>query len=393
MAVFSGEVDINASGDVNSADDGSVCGVTVISGQVDINDDGTTDTDDDGTLFGSMVGHDLLSVDSDGDGFLDPGDTINNDDNWNIIGSAHVVRTSGWQPNFVVDSWELTPQFGAVITVVAGPASCQNVLADADLLGDPFFAFLDLIDQDYEDAIANEQCIAFISSRPGETLISLSYHDEGAVADGNEINQPDDSEVNVVGPLIKEWSELVDSVIIRVPAAGFPSSVKDGGFSGGANNHIDDIDWQHNNDIQGTTITSDVERAVKVIEISHGEHQTAFGPAEGIGVKVDPFGIAHVDVDNAEVEVTVTSINGGLSKCTIATVTTSLGSNSTLLTSSSPVNGRTGSVTAGGKTLDHGGALITISAGGPGRRCEEIVVITVTEKYPIPVSSKFNEVV
>ena len=71
-------------------------------------------------------------------------------------------------------------------------------------------------------------------------------------------------------------------------------------FGGILNNHVDDIDWQHNNDQQGTTITADVNSTVKLIEVSHGEHQTQNGPAEGQGYKVDAAGISHVAVDHAD---------------------------------------------------------------------------------------------
>jgi hypothetical protein len=122
----------------------------------------------------------------------------------------------------------------------------------------------------------------------------------------------------------------------------------------------------------GSTITSDVNVPIRVIEISHGEHQTAFGPTESIGVKVDQFGVAHVDVDNAVVSVSVTNdITGKASICTSAEITTWADRD------------RTGSVEAkdhfgagpGSRTLDHGGALITITA-----ICEEVAKITITER-------------
>ena len=128
----------------------------------------------------------------------------------------------------------------------------------------------------------------------------------------------------VGGAFVKEWSELTDSVIIVAPTF-WSSSVKDGAskwwsanFGGILNNHVDDIDWQYNNDQQGTTITSDVNSMVKLIEISHGEHQTQFGPAEGQGFKVDAAGTSHVAVDHAIVTVKVDSPRG----CTDAEIMT-----------------------------------------------------------------------
>ena len=276
--------------------------------------------------------------------------SIPNPDHWNVIGSKHEICLIG---NDIFDD--------GLESIVSVIVTNQNG-ANAALVGAP-----------RQDDEWSPVCFDIRSTTPGETVgVTVTWSnttDSGTVM----------STQIVGGAFVKEWSELTDSVIIVAPTF-WSSSVKDGAskwwsanFGGILNNHVDDIDWQYNNDQQGTTITSDVNSMVKLIEISHGEHQTQFGPAEGQGFKVDAAGTSHVAVDHAIVTVKVDSPRG----CTDAEI----------------VDSETGAVSVPDavgltRTFSHGAGLIKVTA-----ICEEIATITIYEDYPSDVASVYNRTV
>lgn len=341
------------------------------------------------------AGNDQLAFDCDGDGILDDahemlneaafidgfdcefGDDPMVDDNWNVIGSAHVVRTHGWQPGFVIDQWQLVPQLGSNVIILAGPGDCETVTKDSDLDFPDGTSLWDTFTIPYQEEIADEQCIAWTSNTPGETFVSLQFHDEGAFADGSGIDQPDDSVVNTVGPVIKEWNELTESLIIRTPR-NFLSDTDNDDDNDGVDD-LNDIDWQRANNIEGSTITADVNSRVTVLEIALGEHQTLGGPLEEVGKKVDTNGHVVVDVDHAIVWVDIDDPRG----CTNVSAT-----NLTPGTIQDEDEGEeTGKVIitdAAGvqRVLEHGGVLLTFTAD-----CEEVANINIHVDYPSHIAS------
>ncbi len=242
-------------------------------------------------------------------------------DHWNVIGSDHpicVLGTDDWEPDGdeSIDDVDLTNQFDA----------------NADWTGETAI-------QDIDGDGLDDLCIFIRSTRPGETVQAQV-----------RFNDPDlGGTVTVAGTFIKEWSELVDSAVITL--RDLEEAVE-------ADLDVNDVDVQHDLSIEGQTISWPVDWPLIVLEVSHGEHQTAAGTV-------------HVPVDHAEVEVEVDSPRG----CTSAFV---LGDGE-----SGPVDLSLFDL----PDIEHGGELILITAD-----CEELATVTVIEDYPNPVSSEFRPV-
>jgi uncharacterized repeat protein (TIGR01451 family) len=350
------------------------------------------------------IGNDMLEEDDDGDGIRDCDyemgldqaafkycDEILIDDNWNVIGSAHLVRTDGWQPGFVIDEWLLEPQFGSTVVILAGPGDCPTVASDSDLDFPDGTSLWDSFSPAYQAELEGEQCIAWTSTSPGETFVSLQFHDEGAFSDGSGVDEPDDSVVNTVGPIIKEWNEITETHLIRVPS-NIDEWDEDDDNDDVEN--IDDIDWQHENDIQGTVISQDITRTVSILEKVHGEHQTG---APGVvvdeeGKKISPDGLVHAAVDHAIVFVEIDD-NRNCTTVESSNVSNMFNEGLGDVNTYGHESGRVVITDRSGNMVveEHGGVLLTFRS-----TCTTQARIIVHVEYPRPVASAqpdFEEII
>ena len=205
-------------------------------------------------------------------------------------------------------------------------------------------------------------CVSIRSTQPGETVqatIEYTVGDDPPVAHA------------AAGFFIKEWSELTDSVILDSDGTGDGDS--------DVANPINSIGYQHANDKQGTVFVEPVGNTVDLLAIVHGEHQTNGSDADDggsddliAGFVAGDDGLAHVDVDHAEVEVKIISPRG----CTTLVSPDDGGDPDIAVTTSGPVG-----------NLDHGGVLITVS-----NTCAEVMEIWVNETYPSDVASAFEDI-
>jgi hypothetical protein len=119
-AVIDGRIDINASGGVTTADDGTLLGVNVIDGRLDMDGNGSITTADDGNFAGYTV--------IDGDLDMDAGGTITAADDGNLLGKYQFRNLPDARYIVVVDTAD--PQ----LPVGYGPTTARQFAVN---LNDP----------------------------------------------------------------------------------------------------------------------------------------------------------------------------------------------------------------------------------------------------------------
>lgn len=250
-------------------------------------------------------------------------------DHWNVIGSDHLICVTppdgwAWDGDEQVTILSISTQFGANWT----QTSPAELTEDGDL------------------------CVTATSTMPGEWT--------GATV---EVFDPDlGATISASGTFVKEWSNLVDSAIILLPLRWPPDFDEPSEWN--------DVDRQHAHSVENQVVNWREGVPLRVVEISHGEHQTLGGPV-------------HVPVDHAVVDVDWISPRNCIDRVLV---------NGAEATNDPATQGRpdVDGETSAALGFQHGAALITVV---PRDNCEEQTTIIITEDYPRDVSSLFQKVV